>query len=90
MLVGGWPCHTKMAAVDGSMERLETGKGQKERKSSNGSGSMANNSHSDNNEKQLKTCLLINWFCSLEEGMVMAQGYSDFHTQNHQCHTEDR
>lgn len=37
MLIEGWPCHTEMAVLDGSMERHETGKGRRKEGSSNGS-----------------------------------------------------
>lgn len=70
------------------MGRHEIGKGKRKE-----GDSVADNSHSDSNEKQLKTCVLrkikrANYPCSLAGGrIVMGQGQSDFHTQNHQCHT---
>ena len=36
MLIEGWPCHTEMAVLDGSLERHETGK-ERRKGGSNGS-----------------------------------------------------
>lgn len=37
MPIEGWPCHTKMASVDESTERHETGKEKRKEGGSNGS-----------------------------------------------------